>query len=81
MGELHSPIQHLAPPSNHLLEEVLFEDALPLIFELPLEYQGKMDVYIYDMSTMTANIVENASRMSVEYPLVINVLGHPLSKK
>ena len=81
MGELHSPIQHLAPPNNCLLEEVLFKDALPLIFELPLEYQGKMDVYIDDMSTMTANIVENASRMSVEYPHVINVVGHPLSKK
>ena len=81
LGDPHFPIQHLISPNNMLPEEVLLKYDLPLIVDFPTEYQGKLDMYIDDTSTIDADIGDNSARMDAEEPLIIHVVGRPLAKK
>ena len=76
---IHSPSPHKFPPQSFLLDNVPFAKAKSIIVYIPLEDNGKCDVYIDNIIAVGPDINDNASRLEDAIPLAMHIFCRSLS--
>ena len=74
---LASPIQHKVPKVEENLDDAPFTQALPLAVSLDPNDKGKADVYIDDITSVVADIENNAARGEAAVLLAMHLIGRP----
>ena len=73
---LFSPIQHKVPKAEANTSDIPFAKALPLAVTLD-NNKGKSDVYIDDITSVVADINNNAERGEAAVLLAMHLIGRP----
>ena len=77
--ETQSPNQELIPPPSTQDTSILFAHIKPLAFYIPVEPQGKIDIYLDDCITFIPDIGNNRARENAIITLAIHAVSTPLS--
>ncbi len=77
---LHSPLQHLIPPTKTEPDDIPFAQALPTSVELPVDDgHYKSDVFIDDIISVMLDDGEGCLRGAAASLLAIHAVGRPLA--
>ena len=74
---LFSPIQHKVPKAEANTSDIPFAKALPLAVTLDDNNKGKSDVYIDDITSVIADINNNAEKGEAAVLLAMHLIGRP----
>ena len=77
--KVHSPIQHKLLPKNPLPDDIYFEHSFPLIVKNQCLEQGKADVYIEDIISVTVETKDYCERTQTASLLVIHTMRIPIN--
>jgi hypothetical protein len=79
---LFSPAQHLAPEKTHLTDDIPFGIGRELVVDIPVDPQGKNDIYINDFVGLMVDIdsSDNAKRMESAPLLTVSVTSREVSE-
>ena len=78
--QTHAPDQAAFPRPRSLPDNIPFAQAKATIVAIPIEDDGKCDVYIDDMVTMGPDLPGLLPRLSAAMPLSIHIFFRPLDK-
>ena len=62
-------------------DSIPFADSKPLAVDIPVDPQGKIDIYLDNLITVIPDIGNNRSRGNAAMPLAIDAVSHPLSQR
>ena len=71
----------LPPPPSTQDIPIPFSQSRHLAFNIPVNPQGKIDIYMDDCITVIPDIVNNRSRVNAAMPLTIHSVSRTLSQK
>jgi hypothetical protein len=79
---LFSPAQHLVPEKTHLTDDIPFRIGRELVVDIPVDPQGKIDIYIEDFVGLMVDIngSDNAKRMESAPLLAVIVMSREVSE-
>jgi hypothetical protein len=77
--DLHASVQTNIPPRKYLSNDIPFTIGRNLIVDIPIDPRGYTDVYINNMTGLTANLpgTMNADRLEAAIALAIKVAAQP----
>ena len=78
--ETQAPNQYSIPPPSTQDESTPFFQSKPLAVYIPVDPQGKIDMYLYYCITVIPDIGSKRSRGNAEIPLAIHALSRPLAQ-
>jgi hypothetical protein len=76
--EFFDTLSNSLNPPLFLPESINFEPALPMTVKVPINYLGKVDIYIDDTIGVTPDLHDNSLRVSRAIPLAIHSISRPL---